>query len=67
VLEELEGEPEFDVLRQDENPDRRVARADLDRRAQALVVVRRRQPDVDDRDVRRVAAPFEQKIVALSH
>ncbi len=37
--------------------------ADLERRAEALVVVRRRQPDVDDRDVRRVAAHLQQEFV----
>ncbi len=39
--------------------------ADLERRAEALVVVRRRQPDVDDRDVRRVAAHLEQEVVGV--
>ena len=36
--------------------------ADLERRAHALVVVRRRQPDVDDRDVGRVAAHLQEQV-----
>ena len=40
-----------------------MARADLERRPHALVVVRRRQADVDDRDVRRVAANLEQQVL----
>ena len=42
---------ELDVLGQDHDRDLRVARADRLRRDQALVGVRRRHPDVDDRDV----------------
>ena len=51
--QQLQREPELDVLRQHEHAHRRVLRADLERRAQPLVAVRRRQPDVDDRDVGR--------------
>src|SRR5262249_41542777 len=63
LLEEVHGEPELDVLRQDEHADRRVVRSDLLGGADALVVVRRRQTDVDDRDLRRVTAHLEQQLV----
>src|SRR5215218_7551176 len=36
---------------------------DLERCAQALVIVRRREPDVDDRHVRRVAAHLQEQIL----
>ena len=42
-----------------------MALADLERRAQALVGVRRRQADVDDRDVRREAADLPQQLVGV--
>jgi hypothetical protein len=42
-----------------------MLRANLERRAQPLVVVRRRESDVDNRDVRRVAPHFEQKVIRI--
>ena len=63
VGEQLHREAELDVLREHEHADRGVAGADLQRGAQALVVVGRRQPDVDDRDVGRVAAHLQEQVV----
>ena len=51
VREQLQREAELDVLREHEHADRRVRRADLERRTHPLVSVGRRQPDVDDRDL----------------
>jgi hypothetical protein len=63
VSEQLHREPELDVLRQHEHSDRGVAGADLERRAQALVLVRRRQADVDDHRVDRVTVHLQQELV----
>src|SRR4029450_8066733 len=57
---------ELDVLRQDEHADRRMAFPDLDGRAQTLIAVRRRQPEVDDDGSQRIAPDFEQKVVRVS-
>ena len=53
VGEQLHRQPELEVLREHEHADRRMVGADLERRPQPFVGVGRRQPDVDDRDVRR--------------
>ena len=67
VGEQLHREAQLDVLREDEHTDRRVSRANLDRRAEPLVGVSRGQADVDDRDVGRVAAQLAQEIVGVPH
>ena len=61
--EEVERVLRLDVLREDEHAGRRMLLADLPRRAEALVGVRRRHPDVDDRDVGRVRAHLQQQLV----
>lgn len=53
VGEQLQREPQLDVLGKHQHAYRRVLSADLERCTQPFVVVRRRQPDVDDRNVRR--------------
>ena len=64
VLEELERVSLLDVLGEDEHRCVGVALADLFRRAQPFVGVRRRHLDVDDRDVRVVRADLQQQIVS---
>ena len=53
-LEQSERVLRFDVLREDENPDVRPARANRLCRDEALVGMRRRHADVDDGDVGRL-------------
>src|SRR5204863_363346 len=54
VGQQLGRERALDVLREDEHRQARHLHARLERRADALVGERRRQPDVDDADVRLV-------------
>src|SRR5262249_47443620 len=55
---------ELEVLRENEHTDRRITGADLLRCTKPFVLVRGWQADVDDRDVRRVAAHLEQKLLS---
>src|SRR5918999_1638581 len=66
VREELHRKSQLDVLRQDEYRHLGVLRADLERRLQALVAVRGRQTDVDDRNVRLVAPHLPQQELSVS-
>ncbi len=56
VAEQLRGVGRLDVLGDDQDRRLRGRAAQLERRAQALVAVVRRQPDVDDRHVRALGA-----------
>src|SRR4051812_3553450 len=66
IREQLHRKSELDVLRQHEDAHRWMARSDLERRAQALVVVCRWQPDVDDRDVHTIVSNFDQQVVGIA-
>ena len=57
----------LDVLRQDQDPDAGMARADLVGGAQAFVGVGRRHPDVDDRDVGPVRVDLARAARPASH
>ena len=61
--EEARRDPNLDVLREDHDPDVRVPLSDLLGGTQALVGVRWRHPDVDDRDIRLVARDLEEQVV----
>src|SRR6516164_7642920 len=63
--QQLECIPGVHVLRQDQDADPRVTLPDYHRRLQALVGVRGRHPDVDDRDVRVVAVHLFQQFGAV--
>jgi hypothetical protein len=63
VREQLQRQPDLDVLGQDKYADIGVLGAYLERRLQPLVAVGRWKPDVDDGDVGRVAPYFQEKIV----
>ena len=64
LREQLQRVAGLDVLREDEHADARVALADLLGRAQALVGVGRRHPDVHDRDVRAVHRNMAEQVVS---
>src|SRR5205814_6495744 len=66
VREELHRQPKLDVLRQYEDTRRGEAGADLERRAQALVAVRRRQADVDDDDIHRFASELGEQLLGIA-
>src|SRR4030095_2471381 len=57
--------PRLDVLGEDEHTGVRKALADLPRRSQALIRVRRWHADVDDRDLRLVHADVAQQILGV--
>ena len=51
IGEERQRKPDLHVLGENEDSHRRMSLADLERGLEALVVVRRRQSNVDDRHV----------------
>ena len=63
VGEQLHRQTQLDVLREHENAHGGMARPDLEGGAHPLVVVSRRQPDVDDGDIGRVAPHLQQQIL----
>ena len=67
LLEQPQRVARLDVVREEEHADRRDARcADLLRGDEALVGVRRRHADVDDRDVRPLEADLPRSALAAS-
>src|SRR5262249_31081168 len=63
--EQLHGVRRLDVLREDEDATRGVARPDLARRPQSFVGERRWHRNVHDRQIRLVGADLEQQIVDI--
>ena len=61
--EQARRNPHLDVLREDQNPDVRVAPSDLLGGTKPLVGVRWRHPDIDDCHIRLVARDLEQEVV----
>ncbi len=66
LRQELHRVTGLDVLREDEHARLRVLLANLLRRLQPLVGVRRRHADVDDRDVRLVRAHLQQQLFGVA-
>src|SRR5581483_1529402 len=64
-LEKLRGVALLDVLRDHEDRDLGKTASHLERSAKALVAERRRQPDVDDRDVRLLGDHLVHEPVAV--
>ena len=63
VGEQLHRQAELEVLREHEHAHRGIANPNLLRGTQPLVGVRRGQPNVDDHDLRRIAAHLEEEIL----
>src|SRR5215210_1876910 len=61
VSEQPHREPKLDVLREDEDADRRMVGTNLQSSPQAFVAMRGRQADVHDRNVRRVTADEQEQ------
>ena len=61
--EHARGDPGLEVLREDHDRRAGAPRADLVRRAQPFVGVRRRHADVDDRDLRIVRVDLAQQLL----
>ena len=64
--EQVERVLGLDVLREDEHARAGMPLADLARGPQPLVGVRRRHPDVDDRDVRAVGAHLQHQLLGVA-